>query len=160
MLSRPMAGTASYGPEAALAVLAPAGAAGLASLGWVMGPIILLLGVLYLSYRQTALAYQSNGGAYTVAKENLGRRASLLAASALMIDYVLNVAVGVSAGGGALTSSIPALHPYTLPVCLAVLALITVANLRGLREAGLLFALPTYGFIACFLTLVALGVFR
>lgn len=153
-------GSASYGPEAALAILAPAGAEALRSLGWVMGPIILLLLVLYLSYRQTNVAYQTNGGAYTVAKENLGRNASLLAASALMIDYTLNVAVGISAGVGALTSSLPGLQPYSLPICLGVLALITVANLRGLRESGLLFALPTYGFIASFLTLIGLGLFR
>ena len=153
-------GSASYGPEAALAVLAPVGAAGLQALGAVMAPIILLLAVLYLSYRQTAVAYQSNGGAYTVAKENLGRNASLLAASALMIDYTLNVAVGISAGVGALISSVPALHPYTLPLCLAVLTLITLANLRGLRESGLLFALPTYGFIACFLALMGFGLFK
>lgn len=153
-------GSASYGPEAALTILAPLGAASLAWIGWVMAPIVLLLTVLYLSYRQTVVAYQTNGGAYTVAKENLGQYASLLAAAALMIDYVLNVAVGISAGIGALTSSIPSLQPHTLALCLAVLAIVTLVNLRGTGEAGLLFALPTYVFIACFLGLAAVGLGR
>ncbi|MDB5440969.1 MAG: putative aminoacid/polyamine transporter, permease protein, partial [Caulobacteraceae bacterium] len=126
----------------------------------VMAPIILLLVVLYFSYRQTVVAYQANGGAYTVSKENLGRYASLLAASALMIDYVLNVAVGISAGIGALTSSVPSLQPYTLALCLGVLLIVTLANLRGVREAGWLFALPTYVFMASFLGLIVVGMWR
>ncbi len=153
-------GSASYGPEAALTIMIPLGAA---SLGWivpVMAPIVVLLAVLYLSYRQTVVAYPTNGGAYTVAKENLGRNASLLAAAALMIDYTLNVAVGISAGVGALTSSLPALQPYTLAICLAVLAVVTLANLRGTAEAGLLFALPTYVFMASFLGLVGFGLWN
>jgi len=153
-------GSSSYGPEAALTVMIPAGAASLAWIGWIIGPIVALLAILYLSYRQTVIAYPSNGGAYTVAKENLGAGGALLAAAALMIDYVLNVAVGVSAGIGALTSSIPALHPYTLWLCLAVLALVAIANLRGTREAGWLFALPTYIFIFSFLGLIAVGLFH
>ncbi|WP_375391732.1 APC family permease [uncultured Sphingomonas sp.] len=151
-------GSSSYGPEAALTILIPLGAASLAWVGWVIAPIVVLLVVLYLSYRQTVVAYPSNGGAYTVAKENLGAAASLVAAAALMIDYVLNVAVGISAGVGALTSSVPALHPWTLPLCLGVLAVVALANLRGTREAGWLFALPTYVFIASFLALIAWGV--
>jgi amino acid transporter len=153
-------GSASYGPEAALSVLIPAGAAGLAALGWVMAPILFLLSVLFVSYRQTIRAYPSNGGAYTVAKENLGANISLLAASALMIDYVLNVAVGISAGIGALTSAVSALHPYTLPLCLAILAVLTIANLRGTIDAGRLFAAPTYIFVASFVSIVAIGVFH
>ena len=153
-------GSASYGPEAALTIMMPLGAASLDWIGPVMAPVVLLLVVLYLSYRQTVVAYQANGGAYTVSKENLGRRASLLAASALMIDYVLNVAVGISAGIGALTSSIPSLQPYTLILCLGVLFIVTLANLRGTGEAGFLFALPTYVFMASFLALVALGMWR
>jgi amino acid transporter len=153
-------GSASYGPEAALAILMPLGGASLAWIVPVMAPVIALLLVLYLSYRQTVVAYKANGGAYTVSKQNLGRTASLLAASALMIDYVLNVAVGISAGIGALTSSIPALHPYTLALCLAVLALLAIANLRGTGEAGWLFALPTYLFLASFLGLIAAGLWR
>lgn len=153
-------GSSSYGPEAALTILIPLGAVGLAHIGWVIAPIVALLGVLYLSYRQVILAYPSNGGAYTVARENLGESASLIAASALMIDYVLNVAVGISAGVGALTSSVPSLHPWTLEICLGILALVALANLRGTREAGLLFAVPTYLFTICFLGIIAWGIAR
>ena len=151
-------GSSSYGPEAALTIMIPLGAASLQYIGWVIAPIVGLLAILYLSYRQTLLAYPSNGGAYTVAKENLGQSGALLAASALMIDYVLNVAVGISAGVGALTSSFPALHPYTMWLCLGVLALVAIANLRGTREAGWLFAVPTYAFLASFIGIIGYGV--
>ncbi len=151
-------GSAAYGPEAALTILAPVGAASLGFVGWVMGPVVALLALLYLSYRQTVVAYPNSGGAYTVAKENLGVNASLLAAAAIMIDYVLNVAVGVSAGVGALVSSVPSLQRYTLPICLGVLAFTTVVNLRGTPDAGRLFALPTYLFILSFLLLMGIGV--
>ncbi len=151
-------GSSSYGPEAALTILIPLGAASLAAIGWVIAPIVALLVILYLSYRQTIVAYPTNGGAYTVAKENLGATASVLAAAALMIDYVLNVAVGISAGVGALTSSVPALHSWTLEICLGVLALVVVANLRGTREAGWVFALPTYLFLLSFFGLIGWGV--
>ena len=153
-------GSSAYGPEAALAVLLPLGAAGLGYIGWVIAPVIALLGILYLSYRQIILAYPSNGGAYTVAQANLGERGALLAAAALMTDYVLNVAVGISAGVGALTSAVPALHAYTLPLCLGILVLVAVANLRGTREAGWLFALPTYLFLASFLFILGLALVR
>lgn len=153
-------GSASYGPEAALTILLPLGAGSLAWIGPVMAPIVVLLAVLYLSYRQTILAYPSNGGAYTVSKENLGRHASLLAAAALMTDYILNVAVGISAGVGALTSTVPSLQPYTLPLCLVILAVVTLANLRGTAEAGWLFALPTYVFVVSFLGIIALGLWH
>src|SRR5919205_3172389 len=109
-----------------------------------MLPILGLLAILYVSYRQTIRAYPSNGGAYTVAKENLGTKAGLLAAAALMLDYVLNVAVGISAGVGALVSAVPALHPYILPLCLGVLLLIAIVNLRGVRESAVAFGVPTY----------------
>jgi amino acid transporter len=107
-------GSCAYGPEAAMTVLVPLGAAGAAYIGMVMVPVLLLLVILYISYRQTIRAYPSNGGAYTVSKTNLGASASLLAASALMIDYVLNVAVGISAGVGAYLrrSGSSCLHAY------------------------------------------------
>jgi amino acid transporter len=152
--------SAAYGPEAALAVLLPLGAAGAVWLTPIMLAILVLLAMLAMSYWQTIKAYPVNGGSYTVASENLGANAGLLAAIALMIDYVLNVAVGISAGIGALTSAIPALHPYTVGLCLGVLALITVANLRGTREAGLLFAVPTYLFVAGLLGVIGLGLWR
>ncbi|MDB5370203.1 MAG: ydaO [Roseomonas sp.] len=153
-------GSSSYGPEAALAILAVTGAAGLTALGPIMAAIVALLFILYLSYRQTIAAYPSNGGAFTVARENLGTNASLVAAAALMIDYVLNVAVGISAGVGALTSALPSLHGYTLPLCLGILALLTLINLRGTLDAGRVFALPTYLFLASFAVLLGLGLFR
>ena len=152
--------SSAYGPEAALAVLIPAGAAALAWLGWVMAPILALLAILYVSYRQTIRAYPTNGGAYTVSKENLGANASLLAAAALMIDYVLNVAVGISAGVAALVSALPALHPWMLTLCLAILVLITVVNLRGTLDAGRVFAPPTYLFVTSFLVLLLIGIWK
>ena len=153
-------GSSSYGPEAALTIMIPLGAASLQWIGPIMVPIVALLIVLYFSYRQTVVAYPTNGGAYTVAKQNLGRNSSLLAAAAIMIDYVLNVAVGISAGVGALTSSVPMLQPYTLVLCLSILALVTLANLRGTSEAGWLFAVPTYLFMSSFLYLIAMGLWQ
>jgi amino acid transporter len=152
--------SSAYGPEAALTVLIPAGAAALAWLGWIMVPILALLAILYVSYRQTIRAYPTNGGAYTVSKENLGANASLLAAAALMIDYALNVAVGISAGVGALVSAAPALHPSMLTLCLAILALITIVNLRGTIDAERIFAPPTFLFASSFLVLLAIGVWK
>jgi amino acid transporter len=140
--------SSAYGPEAALTLLVPLGAAGLAWIGPITLVILVLLLLLYLSYRQTIGAYPQGGGSYTVAKENLGTRAGLLAAAALMIDYILNVAVGISAGVGAVVSAVPALHPHILLLCLAILAVIVVINLRGTRESGLAFGLPTYLFVA------------
>ncbi len=151
-------GSASYGPEAALTVLAGTGAAGLASIGPLIWVILALLAILWFSYWQTIAAYPSNGGSYIVAKENLGTDAGLLAAAALMVDYMLNVAVGISAGVGALTSALPALQPYTLALCLVMLVLITVMNLRGTRESGLAWAVPTYTFVLSLGCVVAWGV--
>jgi len=151
--------SSAYGPEAALSVLAVAGAAGLAALGPIMLVILALLATLFASYWQTIAAYPKSGGAYTVAKENLGVNASLLASAAIMVDYVLNVAVGISAGVAALISAVPALHPYTLPLCLGILALLTFINLRGTMDAGRLFAPPTYLFITCFMIVIILGVY-
>ncbi|MFC4308885.1 APC family permease [Steroidobacter flavus] len=153
-------GSSSYGPEAALSVLIPLGAASLSYIGWVMAPIVGLLAILFASYWQTIRAYPHNGGAYIVAKENLGSNASLLAAAALMIDYVLNVAVGISAGVGALVSAVPALHDYMLLLCLLILAFITVMNLRGTIDAGRMFAVPTYTFVISFALIIAVGVWK
>src|SRR3954451_557921 len=152
--------SSAYGPEAALTILLPLGAVGLQYIGPITIVILALLAMLYFSYRQTIAAYPVNGGSYTVAKENLGVWAGLLAAAALMLDYVLNVAVGISAGVAALVSAVPSLHRFTLPLCLVVLAIITVLNLRGTGEAGLAFALPTYTFIASMAVLLGLGVVK
>jgi amino acid transporter len=153
-------GSSAYGPEAALTVLIPLGAASLHYIGWVTAPTVALLAILFVSYRQTIAAYPGNGGAYIVARENLGPDASLVAAAALMIDYALNVAVGISAGVAALVSAAPALHPFILELCLAVLGLVTVANLRGTLDAGRAFALPTYLFVASFALIIGLGLVR
>jgi len=153
-------GSAAYGPEAALTILLPLGAAGLAVFGPIIGAIVALLLILFASYWQTIKAYPSNGGAYIVSKDNLGTGASLVAAAALMVDYVLNVAVGISAGVGALVSAVPALHRYTLALCLAILIVVALANLRGTLDAGRLFALPTYVFVASFLLVLAIGAYQ
>src|SRR5579862_6868591 len=113
--------SAAYGPEAALTLLIPLGAAGIAYVLPITFFIVALLAILYFSYRQTIAAYPIGGGSYTVARENIGPGAGLLAASALMIDYVLTAAVGISAGVGALVSAIPGLQPHTLTLCLAIL---------------------------------------
>ncbi len=151
-------GSAAYGPEAALTILVAAGAAGLQAMIPIIGVILLLLAMLFFSYRQTIAAYPSNGGSYIVAKENLGTNAGLLAAAALMVDYTLNVAVGISAGVGALTSAAPMLHPYTLALCLAILAAVTLINLRGTRESGMALSVPTYLFILSLGGILAWGV--
>ena len=153
-------GSAAYGPEAALTMLLPLGALGLNYLGPITLVIIALLAMLYFSYRQTIAAYPVNGGSYTVAKENLGAWPGLLAAAALMMDYLLNVAVGISAGVAALVSAAPALHRFTLALCLGILLVITLLNLRGTGEAGLVFALPTYLFIFSMMAVVVIGVAR
>src|SRR5690348_12887888 len=152
--------SSAYGPEAALTMLAPLGLVGLAYMGPVMLAVLALLAILYISYWQTIEAYPTSGGSYTVVHENLGANAGLLAASALMIDYVLNVAVGISAGVGALTSAVPALYPYTLALCLGILVVVTIMNLRGTMDAGRAWALPTYLFVASFALILALGIYR
>src|SRR6266849_10363032 len=123
----------AYGPEAALTILVAAGALGLNYLPLITIVILALLGMLYVSYRQTIAAYPNGGGAYVVAKENLGTRPGLLAAAALLLDYMLNVAVGISAGVAALVSALPRLQQNTLGLCLLVLLLLTIVNLRGVR---------------------------
>jgi amino acid transporter len=152
--------SSSYGPEAALTILIPLGVVGLAYVGPIILVILALLAILYFSYRQTIAAYPTGGGSYTVAKENLGTNFGLLAASALLLDYVLNVAVAISAGVGALTSAFPALHKYTLILCLVILTVVTLANLRGTGEAGFAFSFPTYIFVATVAVVIAIGLFK
>jgi amino acid transporter len=152
--------SAAYGPEAALTLLIPLGMAGSVYLWPIMIGIVVLLGIVYFSYRQTISAYPQGGGSYTVATENLGEKAGLLAAAALMIDYVLTAAVGISAGVGALVSAVPSLQSQTLHLCLGILILITIINLRGVQETGAVFLLPTYVFIACILGLIGIGLFK
>jgi amino acid transporter len=150
--------SAAYGPEAALALLIALGAAGTAYIVPITISIVILLLIVFFSYRQTIDAYPQGGGSYTVAGQNLGPFAGLLAATALMIDYVLTAAVGISAGVGALVSAIPKLQPHTLLLCLMILLLITLINLRGSRETGLVFMIPTYLFLATLGTTIAVGI--
>src|SRR5450432_3223345 len=150
--------SAAYGPEAALTIMRPLGALGNQYIVPISLAIIALLIVVFLSYRQTIEAYPGGGGSYTVARENLGAFPGLLAGAALMIDYILNVAVGISAGVGALVSAAPALQPHTLSMCLATLAAITLINLRGIREAGLVFMVPTYLFVGSLFIAIVIGI--
>ena len=135
--------SAAYGPEAALTLLIPLGGPGLQYVVPISFAIIALLVIVYISYRQTISAYPGGGGSYTVARENLGQNFGLLAAAALIVDYILVVAVGISAGVGALVSAAPSLQPHTLVICLGILAAITLINLRGMRETGTAFMFPT-----------------
>lgn len=153
--------SASYGPEAALTLLLPLGTIGAAQhLPFIIAAVLAVLVVVYLSYRQTIPAYPRGGGSFTVAKENLGPRAGLLAAAALALDYIMNVAVAISAGVGALVSAAPALLPHTLALCLGILALLAIINLRGIRTAGLVFMSPTYLFVGCLGATIAIGVVK
>ena len=149
--------SAAYGPEAALTLLIPLGLAGVAYIVPISASIIVLLAIAYFSYRQTIAAYPGGGGSYTVASENLGTFPGLVAAAALMLDYILTAAVGISAGVGALVSAVPTLQPLTLSLCLGILVLITLANLRGVREAGIVFIIPTYLFVGTLLVAIAIG---
>ncbi len=152
--------SAAYGPEAALSLLIPLGLLGVRYIVPVSAAIITLLVIVYFSYRQTIAAYPSGGGSYTVARFNLGAPASLLAAAALLADYILTAAVGISAGVGALVSAVPSLLPHTVSLCVGILIVITILNLRGVRDAGLAFALPTYLFLGTLLITIIAGVCR
>src|SRR5579884_2416710 len=147
----------AYATESALVVLLAVSATSAHLVFPISIGIACLLGIVVLSYRQTVRVYETSGGAYIVARENLGTAPSLVAAAALLTDYVLTVAVSISAGIYAITSFAPSLAAHKVALSLACLALIVLANLRGVREAGLLFALPTYAFIAAIGSLVVFG---
>jgi amino acid transporter len=152
--------SAAYGPEAAMTLLIPMGVAGLDHMVPVITAILTLLVIVYFSYRQTIEAYPHGGGSYTVATENLGDFAGLLAAAALMIDYILTAAVGISAGVTALTSAVPELHRHTLSICLVILAILAVINLRGVKDTGAAFIIPTFLFVGTLLAVIGVGVYR
>jgi hypothetical protein len=147
--------SSAYATEEILLILLLAGSSNLHYALPIAGVIALLIIIVTASYRQTIRAYPSGGGAYVVALENLGRGAGLTAGAALLVDYVLTVSVSVAAGIAAVTSAIPELHDVRVPLGVAVIALMTLGNLRGIREAGTLFALPTYFFIASMSALCA-----
>jgi amino acid transporter len=152
--------SAAYGPEAALSLLIPLGLLGVPYIVPISAAIITLLVIVYFSYRQTIAAYPNGGGSYTVARFNLGAPAGLLAAAALLADYILTAAVGISAGVGALISAVPSLLPHTVSLCLGILIVITILNLRGVREAGTAFAIPTYLFVGTLLITIVGGIVR
>jgi len=152
--------SAAYGPEAALSLLIPLGVLGVQYIIPISAAIITLLVIVYFSYRQTIAAYRSGGGSYTVARYNLGAFPSLLAAAALLTDYILTAAVGISAGVGALVSAVPSLQPHTVSLCVGILVVITILNLRGVREAGVAFMVPTYLFVGTLLITIVGGLVR
>ncbi len=150
----------AYGPESIVLVLAAAGGYGLGFTLPVTLAIAALLAVLIASYRQVIAAFPDGGGSYAVAKAHLRRRTALVAAASLILDYILNVAVSVTAGIAALTSAFPALYDDRVGLCLAVLALITALNLRGIVDSAKAFLVPTAVFIGAVLTMVVVGLFR
>lgn len=153
--------SAAYGPEAAMSLIIPLGVWGVAHfLLPIFSAILILLVIVYFSYRQTIIAYPNGGGSYTVASENLGEGAGLLAAAALMIDYILTAAVGISAGVTALVSAIPRLAPHQLALCLLILMVIVLINLRGVKESGFAFLLPTILFVGTLLITIVWGWWR
>jgi len=153
--------SSAYGPEEIMRVLALAGLAVMSA--WTLtlaGLIIVMLAIVTLSYRQTIKAYPKGASSYIVASDNLGDRAGILAASALLIGYVVTVAVSVSAGVAAMTSILPGLFDYRVPIGVGAILLLTVGNLRGIRESGSIFMAPTYLYIVVILGVVAWGMFR
>jgi amino acid transporter len=147
----------AYATEAAMVVLVGVSIASLDLVLPISIAIAVVLAIVVLSYTQTVQAYETSGGAYVVAKDSLGTLPSLIAAAALLIDYILTVAVSVTAGVLALTSAAPSLEPHKVGISLGFVALLTVVNLRGVRESGVLFALPTYGFVAVMFVMIGAG---
>jgi amino acid transporter len=150
----------AYATEEILRALSLGGLALFFLTPWVAGAVVLLLAIVVTSYRKTCYAYPSGGGAYAVSRANLGTNASLVAASALLVDYVLTVAVSVAAGVDAITSAFLGTEPYAVPIALGFVTILTVMNLRGVKESGTVFAVPTYGFIAVIFVMIAWGGMR
>ncbi len=159
VLSADALSSVAYGPEAMLAILVLGGTAGLRYSPPVAATIVFLMLAVGVSYRQTIRAYPHGGGSYIVASDNLGRVPGLVAAAGLMTDYILTVAVSIASGIAAITSAVPSLVPDTVPIGGAVIAVLLAGNLRGVRQAGALFAAPTYAFIIAVFALVAVGLY-
>ncbi len=157
VLSADALSSVAYGPEAMLAVLVLAGSGGLSYSLPIAGAIAFLMFAVGASYRQTIRAYPHGGGSYIVATDNLGRMAGLAAAAGLTTDYILTVAVSVASGLEAVTSAIPSLAPDRVAIGAAVIVVLLAVNLRGVRQAGALFAWPTYAFILAMFVLIAVG---
>lgn len=162
VLSSDALSSVAYATQETLLVLVAAGTAGTV-LGWsvpIAIAIVILLAIVMLSYRQTIRAYPRGGGSYIVARENLGLYPGLIAGGSLMIDYILTVAVSVSAGIDNFTSAVPALRAYNVDLCLVFIILLMIANLRGVKESGRIFMVPTYAFIVSIFLLVAVGLWN
>ena len=147
----------AYATEEILLMLSVGGLTLLYLTPWIAAAVVVLLIVVVASYRQTCHAYPNGGGAYAVSRANLGRNASLVAASALLVDYVLTVAVSVAAGVANIVSAVPELAPHAVGLALGLVVLLAVMNLRGVRESGTVFAVPTYGFVACVFVMLGAG---
>src|SRR6266581_484893 len=160
VLSSDVISSVAYATEAILATLIVAGSGNLGLTFPIAIAIVCLLGIVALSYQQTIHAYPTGGGSYIVAKDNLGTVPGLTAGASLLIDYVLTVSVGAAAWEEKLVAAYPALHPYQVPICLFMIAFITIANLRGTRESGMLFAVPAYTFVVSLLALIGIGVYK
>lgn len=160
VLSSDALSSVAYATEEILLVLVAAGSSALRLSLPIAIAIILLLAIVVLSYRQTIRAYPQGGGSYIVARENLGIYPGLVAGASLMIDYILTVTVSISAGTAALTSAIPGLQPFTIDLCLLFIFLLTLANLRGVRESGQLFMIPTYAFVVSIFILIGIGLYQ
>ncbi len=150
----------AYATEEILLILALAGTAYLGLSIPIAIAISILLIILTISYRQTIFAYPNGGGAYIVARDNLGQRAAQTAGAALLTDYILTVAVSISAGVTQITSAFPALTPYRVPIALGLITIITIVNLRGLRESSIAFAIPTYFFLGMAFLMLFVGLWR
>lgn len=160
VLSSDALSSVAYATEEILRILVLAGIGALFFANWLGIAIIILMIVVVASYRQTILAYPRGGGTYIVAKDNLGTLPGLAAASSILIGYILTVAVSVAAGVAALYSLFPEIRPYRVEICIVLVIFITIANLRGLREAGNIFAVPTYLFIVSIVGMIGFGLLR
>ena len=160
VLSSDALSSVAYATEEILRVLTIGGLAALSLVTPIGAVIATVMVVVVFSYRQTIHAYPSGGGAYIVAKDNLGRTPSLIAAASLLIDYVLTVSVSIAAGVAAITSAMPQWQPHAVALCLGFVLLLMLGNLRGIRESGNLFAGPTYFFIVSILAMIAVGAVR
>src|SRR3984957_5460489 len=152
--------SAAYGPEAAMSLLIPLGIASVLHIVPIISAILILLVIVFFSYRQTIAAYPGGGGSYTVATENLGTGPGLLAAAALMIDYILTAAVGISAGVEAVVSDQQWLLPHTLLLCLAILVALALINMRGVKDTGAAFIVPTFLFVGSLLVSIGVAAFH
>ncbi len=160
VLSSDAISSVAYATDQILLVLAVLGTAALSYVVPISGVIVALLVLVALSYRQTVFAYPQGGGSYTVAKDNLGQLAGLTAAASLLTDYILTVSVSISGGVAQIASAYPALKPHTVAICLVVIFMLMSVNLRGVRESGIAFSVPTYVFIVMMLALIITGITR